>query len=185
MYFMTNQTKPGHNRAREAASSMPLLEVVDRDNIPFMAAPTGVVHKQGLLHRSVVVTLYNTENKLFMRKRTPEKHYFPGKWDVSASGHVFAGESTMDAGLRLVENILGLDVNELRLVHEIPADISTGNEFVYIYTAGKMAVQPVLNPREALKGYYYNKEELGCMIEEFRELLSPSVATLWSKDVLF
>ena len=162
-----------------------LLEVVDEKNIPFMAMPPDSVHKQSLFHRSVVVMLYNMDNKLFMRKRTKEKHNFPGKWDISASGHVFAGESAMDAGLRVVKNILGLTLNELKFIHELPADIGTGNEFVSVYTTGKIAARPAINPEEAVEGYYYNKEELGCMIEEFRDLLSPSVATFWNRDILF
>lgn len=45
--------------------------------------------------------------------------------------------------------------------------------------------QPIIpNEQEVSEGYYFSREELTCLIKEFRELLTPNLVTLWETGML-
>lgn len=46
------------------------------------------VHRQGLWHRAIIVTLVNDDNKILIQKRAKTKEKFPGLWDLSVAGHL-------------------------------------------------------------------------------------------------
>lgn len=157
----------------------PLLEVMDRTNRPIAAMPVEEAHRQLLPHRSVQILVYNQENKLFLQQRSSKKSIYPGRWDVSARGHVLVNESAHDAAVRELWDVLRLKVDRLQLVSELPSGPDTGYEFVTVFAAYKVAQPPTPNPEKVDGGYYYSNEELTCLIKEFRELLTPGLVTLW------
>jgi len=99
--------------------------------------PTGEVvwkseaHRLGLWHRCFHCWISGSDSDgpyLLVQRRVAAKNTWPGYLDVSAAGHLAAGENTLD-GLREVEEELGLKVEPERLVplglrrieQEIPA----------------------------------------------------------------
>lgn len=84
--------------------------------------PTGetvwksAAHRQGLLHRSFHCWVCSPKGEyLFVQRRAPDKELWPGMLDVTAAGHLQAGEEVMD-GLREVEEELGLIVDPRKLI---------------------------------------------------------------------
>ena len=73
----------------------------------------------------MLVLVYNQENKIFLQRRSNAKQLFPGRWDLSATGHVQAGESREEAAIRELEEELGLRVERLTLREEVPARIGS------------------------------------------------------------
>lgn len=69
-------------------------------------------YKEGYWFRSVHIWILNNKKELLLQKRSPNKSTFPNLWAVSVSGHVQAGESSMDTVLREIKEELGLDVNK-------------------------------------------------------------------------
>lgn len=50
-------------------------------------------HKKGLWHKAAVVFVLNEDNsKVLLQKRSATKRLWPNLWDVTAGGHVLAGE---------------------------------------------------------------------------------------------
>ncbi|KAB1441059.1 NUDIX hydrolase [Pseudodesulfovibrio senegalensis] len=170
------QGKPTEKPETEAS---PLLEVMDRANRPIAAVSVEEAHRQLLPHRSIQVLVYNSENKLFLQKRSDKKNIYPGRWDVSVRGHVHVGESALEAATRELWEVLRLKVDRLQLIKELVACPDTGHEFVSVFMASRIAQCPTPNPKKVQDGYYYSNEELTCLIKEFRELLTPGLVTLW------
>ncbi len=76
--------------------------------------PRDAVHRDGDWHRVfhcwVVCRDHAGAEFVIMQKRGPRQDTFPGKIDVSAAGHLEAGESVRD-GVREIEEELGLQVD--------------------------------------------------------------------------
>lgn len=69
-------------------------------------------HTEGLWHRTVHVWVQNPQGQVLLQQRSNLKDTNPGLWDVSAAGHISAGQSTIDAALRELEEELGLVILE-------------------------------------------------------------------------
>lgn len=88
--------------------------------------PTGEVawkseaHRHGLLHRCfhcwVAGRDYAGEPYLLVQRRAATKDTWPGRLDVTAAGHLAAGEEPIEGGLRELEEELGLRVEPERLI---------------------------------------------------------------------
>lgn len=89
-------------------SQRELLDVVDE-----YGEPTGEclekweVHERGLPHRDVHVFVTNGTH-LLEQQRSHSKNIMPGVWDISAAGHVSAGEGYLETAVRETEEELGL-----------------------------------------------------------------------------
>ena len=86
-------------------------------------APSGVVktkpdvHRDGDWHRSVHVWIVARDGRVLIQQRSLRKENHPGLWDVSAAGHVSAGESPVESAVREVEEELGLRIEPRELQH--------------------------------------------------------------------
>ena len=78
-----------------------LLDVLDENGIKTgEILPRSVVHKQGLWHRIIVVAIVNEKNEILMQQRSDNKDKNPGKWDISVTGHLSAGQDSLTAATR-------------------------------------------------------------------------------------
>ncbi|MFP4072264.1 MAG: NUDIX hydrolase [Desulfovibrionales bacterium] len=171
--------------SRSTPLDLELIEVVDRRNRPLMALPREDVHRQRLLHRSVLILVFDRHNRLYIQKRGLMKTLYPGRWDVSAGGHVLAGESCLDAALREVQEELGVTPERLVLRQEIPAAPETAYEFVSLFSAGSVTAEIFPNEKEVEDGYFVEPGELDYMIREFPELLTPALLFFARQNLLF
>lgn len=58
------------------------------------------VHKKGLWHRSIVVAIVNEKNEVLLQQRSATKEKNAGMWDVSVAGHISAGQDSLSAAAR-------------------------------------------------------------------------------------
>lgn len=103
----------------------------------------GVVHSEGLWHRSVHVWIFNRNNEILFQKRARMKDSHPGLWDVSAAGHIAPGERPEQSALREINEELGLSVAEeelcfidkrkITLISQKGSFIDREFTFIYIY----------------------------------------------------
>lgn len=161
-----------------------LVEVVDDRNRPLAVLPKDLVHRQLLRHRSVQVVVFNPENKIYLQKRNNSKQFFPGRWDVSARTHPRVGESVYDAALRILYEELRLEVEHPQLTRTLLSCPETGFEHVSIFLVTKNTLPIIPNTDEVSEGYYFSREELTCLVKEFKELLTPNLVTLWEAGLL-
>jgi isopentenyl-diphosphate delta-isomerase len=143
------------------------------------------VHRQSLAHRSVLVLLYDPAGKVYLQKRAATKQFYPGRYDVSASGHVRAGESRQDAAARELGEELGITAREPRVLATTPASPMTGYEFVTLFHAGTATAEPRPNPEEVADGMFVDHVELAYMVRRFRELLTPGLVHFFERNAVF
>jgi isopentenyldiphosphate isomerase len=96
-----------------------LLDILDESG-----RPTGEIlakseaHRLGLWHRCFHCWICGSDaagSYLLLQRRATTKDTWPGYLDITAAGHLSAGEETLD-GLREIEEELGLHVTPERLV---------------------------------------------------------------------
>lgn len=69
-------------------------------------------HRKGLWHKAVVVFIINSKKQVLLQKRSPSKKLWPNMWDVTAGGHVLAGEFGFQAIIREAKEELGITLNK-------------------------------------------------------------------------
>jgi isopentenyldiphosphate isomerase len=69
-----------------------------------------------LWHRSVHVWIVNSKNEVLVQKRSPFVDNHPNEWDISAAGHVSAGEDYITSALRETEEEIGLKIEPTELI---------------------------------------------------------------------
>ena len=163
---------------------MEFLEVVDKRNRPFLVLSRNEAHRQRLFHRAVLILLFDPRHALFLQKRSMSKDLYPGRWDVSASGHVLVGESESDAARRELEEELGIETERLRFLAHLPASSDTAYEFVTLFCAETYLGHIRLHPEEVDDGMFVDQDELMCMVRDFPELLTPGLITIQEKGLI-
>lgn len=66
------------------------------------------IHLDGDWHRAVHIWLLNSKGELLLQRRSASKINNPNMWDISAAGHVSAGDSALVSAYREVEEELGI-----------------------------------------------------------------------------
>ena len=160
-----------------------LLEVVDARNKPLGAIQGSLVHRQHLAHRAVYVLIFDNENKVYLQKRSTHKNIYPGRWDLSVRVHPLLDESLEDAALRGLQTELQIHPERLSILTTLPSCPETGHEFVTILAVNRPPSPPRPNHIDAEDGQYFSHDEIGCMVKEFRELLTPNLVTIWERGL--
>lgn len=117
-----------------------LIDICDEKN-----RPTGIqkskdeVHRAGLWHRNSHIWIYNSKGEILIQLRAKGKALHPNVWDISAAGHVSAGEDPIISGLREVREEIGLKLQKKDLdlfmikKHQSIFKEIKNNVFYYIY----------------------------------------------------
>jgi isopentenyldiphosphate isomerase len=96
-----------------------LLDILDEfGRATGEVAPKSEAHRLGLWHRCFHCWICGSDSEgfyLLLQRRAATKDTWPGYLDITAAGHLAAGERTLD-GLREVEEELGLRVEPERPV---------------------------------------------------------------------
>ena len=169
----------------QTAPQIEYVDVVDQNDRPLMVMPLTEVHRQGLFHRSVMVLVFDSEGRLYLQKRGQNKSHYPGRFDLSATGHVQAGEARTEAAARELAEELGLTAPSLTLLDAAPASRETAYEFVTLYSAGRINEQPRPNPDEVAGGMFVDAAELAALVRDYRDWLTPAVVHFYEKRTLF
>jgi len=132
--------------------------------------PTGVrkerkrVHRDGDWHKAVHVwVLAEQERELLLQRRAFKKDSWPGRWDISAAGHVEAGSSAIDAAQRELGEELGLHlpreaflplfVYQQAYANTFHGKAFVNNEFDFVYLV-------VLREKRPLQDFQLQAEEV-------------------------
>ena len=68
------------------------------------------VHEKGLWHRAAHVYIVNSKNEVLLQCRAAHNMFRPGRWYLSAGGHLNAGETSLETAAREIREELGLDI---------------------------------------------------------------------------
>jgi isopentenyldiphosphate isomerase len=135
-------------------------------------------HKNGWYHNTIHVWLFTSKGQILLQQRSHRKLIHPLLWDVSAAGHIDAGETFIEAALRETKEEIGLQLKSEDLIkigvklHEMSYSNGTirDNEFHQVYIAELQVDVNTLIPQET------EVEALKLVsFDEFEELLQQSV----------
>ena len=69
-------------------------------------------HKEGLWHKAVVVFIINSKGQVLLQKRSANKKLWPNMWDITAGGHVLAGEFGFESIIRECKEEIGIELDK-------------------------------------------------------------------------
>lgn len=69
-------------------------------------------HKEGLWHKAVALFIINSKNQVLLQKRSANKRMWPNLWDITAGGHVLAGEFGFQSIIREIKEEIGIDIEQ-------------------------------------------------------------------------
>ena len=98
-----------------------------------VSKPKPDVHRDGDWHRAAHIWIIGNDGRFLIQRRSLRKENNPGLWDVSAAGHLSAGESAIDAAVRETFEELGLRLHreELNLVASLAQSCVLNNNTYY------------------------------------------------------
>lgn len=177
-YFLVEWLRNRRNARRSAAAAATQyaheewFDIVDTEGNVRGKAPRRACHAQkGLLHPVVHLHVLNSQDRIFLQKRSAQKQIQPGKWDTAVGGHVRSGESIANALIREAEEELGLSgFNAVALARYLwESDVES--ELVYMFVT-RTNQPPLINPSEISEGKFWKiskiKEACG------RKILTPN-----------
>lgn len=85
------------------------------------------------LHGAVHIFVFNSRKELLLQKRAKTKLIAPGKYDISAGGHIGFGEEESNAAKRELEEELGIKNVDLRFLYKYVWESFIERELVFSY----------------------------------------------------
>lgn len=165
---------------------MEYLDILDENGKKIdLKKERGQVHVDGDWHKVVQIFIVN-ENGIMLQQRSMKKKSDPGKWCASASGHISAGESSINAALKEIKEELGVFLNEgeLKLIDTFKSPSIRGkiinNHFVdlYIVTKNIKLSDVTIQEDELEKVEYFT-------IKEFIDMVNNNDERLTNTPILF
>lgn len=125
-------------------------------------------HEKGIWHRAVYGFVFNKNGDVLLQKRSKLKRMWPDMWDVTAGGHVLAGEFGSQALIREIKEELDIDVkdNEIKyLIGSVSSNVKgdiINNHFneCYIVTKDIDISKIKLQEEEVSDIKWFSKEEI-------------------------
>ena len=157
------------------------FDVVDRSDRVIDRASREEVHRNGLLHRSAHLLVFDGSGRVLLQKRSMVKDRFPGRWDSSVSGHVDSGESYDQCIVREAMEEIGIRLAATpERLFKVDACDETDQEFSWVYrTYSEGPFAP--NEEEISEIRWFTGDEVSHLVKTDPESVSPSFALIWSK----
>ncbi|MGR9047737.1 NUDIX hydrolase [Halobacillus faecis] len=98
-----------------------MLTIFDEKERPVGIKERGQVHQDGDWHETFHCWMFHMENEtihVLFQERADHKKDFPSLLDITAAGHIEAGENVLLAGVREIEEEVGLTVIPDDLIHQ-------------------------------------------------------------------
>ncbi|WP_298537156.1 NUDIX domain-containing protein [uncultured Algibacter sp.] len=88
------------------------IDIADQDgNLLGETALKSVIHKKGLYHHTTHIWFYTKQGDILLSQRSANKTICPLMWDVSVAGHIDAGETPEEGGIREIHEEIGLKIS--------------------------------------------------------------------------
>ena len=139
-------------------------------------------HREGKLHRSFSIFLFNKKGELLIQKRAKSKYHSPGLWSNACCSHPRPDRNLEDEAKRRLKEEMGIVKCNLKEVFNFIYNQKVGDltehEFDHVFF-GTFGGNPKPNPDEAESWKWVNPIELKKDIKE-----NPGKYTAWFKLIL-
>lgn len=131
------------------------------------------VHRDGDWHKAVHIWIINDKGDILLQRRCATKDSNPNMLDISSTGHLSAGDSSLGGAIRELKEELNLDVkpNELQFIKTIKRSskyTSTflNNEFddLYILRTNKTTDEMSFQKEEISEIFYVSYKDFKNMV---------------------
>jgi len=87
-------------------------------------------HIDGDWHRVAFIFVVNDKGEIILQRRSKEKETNPNKWTASASGHLSAGDDSLEGAIRELEEEIGIKASneELKYLFTVKEQYKGGKE---------------------------------------------------------
>ena len=157
------------------AMSEELFDVLDeKGNKTGITKPRSAVHRDGDWHKSVHIWIIRGD-EILLQRRAPQKDSYPNMLDISAAGHLDAGEDAITGAMRELKEELGIDANprDFELIGRVvqssrPRPDFINNEFndIFVFRTDKGPEDMTLQKEEVSEVVYVPFAKFKEMIDE-------------------
>lgn len=138
-------------------------------------------HEKAMLHRAFSVFIFNKKNELMLQQRALHKYHSPGLWTNTCCSHQRDKESTLEAGIRRLQEEMGF-TTELKestsFIYKAPFENGlTEYEFDHILV-GNYSNNPEINKEEVASWKWMSLEKVQSDIK-----VNPDEYTAWFKII--
>jgi len=151
-----------------------MLPLIESSGLVYGQAPRVWCHSEAgakAMHPVVHLHLIDRFGKLYLQKRSLNKHLLPGYWDTAVGGHISYGEQVMEALYREAGEELGLVTFNPVFLDAYPFFTGRDSEMVVTFAA---VGHPDLHPdnAEVSEGKWWSFEELDAAIG--KKIITPN-----------
>ena len=107
--------------------------VDEQDNVLGVITRYEAHHDRSKIHRSVQIVLTNARGEVLSQQRSLKKDKDPGRWSISAGGHVNYPGEYVETAYRELKEELGIETS-LTLITKIHYNGKTEQEIATIFT---------------------------------------------------
>lgn len=111
----------------------------------------------GLIHREILVYIFDKHKRLLMQQRSFTKKIYPGKWAETCAGHVMKGEKPEMAAVRELSEEMGLKI-DLEFVEKRLIELDNETHFAYCFV-GKYDGQEIVFEKSEVEAIAWAKRE--------------------------
>lgn len=143
--------------------------------------PKMEAHEKGVLHRAFSVFIFNDKNELMLQQRALHKYHSPGLWTNTCCSHQRDGETSIDAGVRRLNEEMGFTTplrETTKFIYKAPFDNGlTEHEFDHILI-GEYNDDPSINTNEVATWKWMALDDVKADIKK-----NPHEYTEWFKII--
>jgi isopentenyl-diphosphate delta-isomerase len=150
-----------------------ILYHVNEDDEVLGSVSRSEAHLRGLLHRSGMVFLTNSQDKILINMRSSEKETFPSCYDSSVSFHVTYEETYEDSAKRETLEEISIEASLKtigKFIHKDPPEYQIVSVFLCISD-----IEPIIDHEEFSSHRFYS-------ITEVERIIKNSKITPWLRD---
>lgn len=161
---------------------MPKIEVilVDRKDNKIGIEEKLKAHKEGKLHRSFSIFIFNKKGKLLIQRRAKTKYHSGGLWSNSCCSHPRPGKNLLKEAKKRLKEEMGFECKLKRafsFYYKVKVGKLIEHEFDHVFL-GKFEGNPKPNPEEVEDFKWVKPEELKKDIKK-----NPKKYTSWFKII--
>ncbi|WP_010181156.1 isopentenyl-diphosphate Delta-isomerase [Aquimarina agarilytica] len=155
--------------------------LVDEKDQPIGLMEKLEAHEKALLHRAFSVFVLNEKGELMLQRRALHKYHSPGLWTNTCCSHQREGETSLEAGVRRLQEEMGFVTplkEKFSFIYKAKFDNGlTEHEFDHVLV-GNYEADPIINPDEVAAWKWVDLEIIKKDITS-----NPEIYTPWFKII--